>query len=643
MNMNEKEFRALYKAKQQNITASNLLKQRVLAQVVESEHTAADFSTNAYISHECEGESGYASCRPEVFVPSSRRDIFRPRRKWVIPTAACAAALALAICAPMVISGVSATISQGERGLENARYTATSPEGTGATDGVGTSVGASQADHSLFNVCAYASSLDSFIPAEDGIIRFSLDMNLDRQTGQTNDWYPGAVFVLDGEGIERIQATLSSGELCRYTFEDLTRSEDQEKMTEILGWKPTSRGFGEYYGSFDYVEVMPASPDLDKLDPGYQFKTRLIKRYGSTVDIAINPDKPTILGMWFDASDYPLTPDGSVDLAALEGETLTITAQFADGSTQTQVIELHKGTFKQESLDYLSETAEDVVPAGAPLTEVDGTYVDEEGNVVDEEATVTTLYGEIISTTNEPHPYPLDNANEHANAVVAVDQSSFEAWLDRGPYISLSGLPNEEQFAPSGVLVSSLYSTEDEEGNVAAIPVEISSVSLEFSQDLPAEMNFDTDTELAVYLGQFDYMNYILEARDGFTVDGTGKLCDGFKYGIVRATLTNPSDVQVSCSLGMPAVTFGVLDEAHNQLLLSQELFGETATALSDEDSGLRSIVLNAGESCVLTYAFVLSDEVIAAGDPVLLSTGYVDSETISETSQLTDVTFLKL
>lgn len=632
MNMNEKEFRAWYQAKQQSIAAPNSLKQKVLAQAVQQSATSE--ATYRQGTVESDNHSAYDSCQPEVCIPTTRRDLFRVKRHWAVPAAACAAALAVAICVPLAMSGVQNTFclpteEQHMLGIQNSV--------------LGGTTTAPQADQSLFNVCAYASSLDSFIPAEDGIIRFSLDMNLDRQTGQTNDWYPGAVFVLEGEGIERVQATLSNGELCRYTFEDLTRSEDQEKMTEILGWKPTSRGFGEYYGSFDNVEVLPASPDLDKLDPNYQFKTRLIKRYGSTVDIEINPDEPTILGMWFDASSFPLTSDGSVDLAALEGETLTITAQFADGSTQTQVIELHKGTFKQESIDYLSETAEDAVPTGAPLSEVDGHYVDEAGNVVDEEATVTTLYGEIISTTNEPHPYPLDHANEHANAVVAVDQSEFEAWLDRGQYQTLNGLPVEEQFAASGVVSSSLFSTEDENGEYHDIPVEIRDVSLEFSSDLPAEMNFDTDTELAAYLGQFDYMNYILQARDGFTVDENGTICDGFKYGIVRATLTNPSDTAVECSLGVPAVKLGILDEANNQLLLSQELFGNTATAAPDEGSGLRGIILNADESCTLTYAFVLPEEVIAAGDPVLLGTGFVDPEAITETSQLTDVQFLKL
>lgn len=633
MNMNEKEFRAWYQAKQQNIATPNSLKQKVLAQAVQQSATSE--ATYRQGTVESDNHGIYDSCQPEVCIPSTRRDLFRGKRHWVVPAAACAAALAVAICAPMVVSGMSGTSGQDGKNQATASYMAASPTDHAATT--------PQADHSLFNVCAYASSLDSFIPAEDGIIRFSLDMNLDRQTGQTNDWYPGAVFVLEGEGIERVQATLSNGELCRYTFEDLTRSEDQEKMTEILGWKPTSRGFGEYYGSFDNVEVLPASPDLDKLDPNYQFKTRLIKRYGSTVDIEINPDEPTILGMWFDASNFPLMSDGSVDLAALEGETLTITAQFADGSAQTQVIELHKGTFKQESIDYLSETAEDAVPTGAPLSEVDGHYVDEAGNVVDEEATVTTLYGEIISTTNEPHPCPLDHANEHANAVVAVDQSEFEAWLDRGQYQTLNGLPVEEQFAASGVVSSSLFSTEDENGEYHDIPVEIRDVSLEFSSDLPAEMNFDTDTELAAYLGQFDYMNYILQARDGFTVDENGTICGGFKYGIVRATLTNPSDTAVECSLGVPAVKLGILDEANNQLLLSQELFGNTATAAPDGGSGLRGIILNAGESCTLTYAFVLPDEAIAAGNPVLLGTGFVDLEAITETSQLTDVQFLKL
>lgn len=631
MNMNEKEFRAWYKAKQHTISASDALKHKVLAQAAQ-QSTEAETSCSQQATYESERPSVGDSCQPKVFVPSTRRDLFRPKRRWAVPAAACAAALAVAICAPLAVSNVQSTFCMPGQDQGVSVHPS-------SLDGTDVAEGAPQAGHSLFNVCAYASSLDSFIPAEDGLVRFSLDMNLDRQLGQTNDWYPGAVFVLDGEGIERIQATLSNGELCRYTFEDLIRSEDQEKITELLGWKPTSRGFGEYYSSFDYVEVIAGSPDLDKLDPNYEFKTRLIKRYGSTVDIEINPDEPFILGMWFDAGNFPLTSDGAVDLAALEGETLTVTAQFADGSSQTQVIKLHKGTFKQESLDYLSDTAEDAVPTGAPLSEVEGQYVDEAGNVVEEEATVTTLYGEIISTTNEPHPYSLENANDHANAVVAVDQSAFEDWLKRDLCLGLTGLPGEGQLVEGAVLPSTLLSSTSDE--LEFIPVEVSEVSVELSQDLPEEINFENDTELASYLGNFEYMNYILQARDGFTVDEAGRLCDGFSYAVVRATITNGTDTQASYSRYTPALTLGMQDEASNGLLVARELFGSTflTDSLAEDPD---SVVLEPGQSCQVVYAFVLPNEVTSNEDYIVLGVEGV-SEDITETSQLADVKFLKL
>lgn len=652
MTMNEKEFRALYKAKQQKISTSDSLKDAVLAQAAqENRDFSAETNTTYDTLEEPHISSGYAYGQPQVSIPSTRRDIFRAKRSWFIPAAACAAvALTAVLCAPMALNILQEPLSSQAQNLGDASYSTTSTQ----------KAAPSQSANPLFNVCAYATPLDSFVPAEDGRIYFSKDASMSLQAAATNDWYPGFVFALDGEGIERIQATLSTGELCRYTFEDLKWGQDQEKITELLSWKPTARGFGEYYSSLDYVGAVPVTPELDRTDPNFTIQSRLVKRYGSTIDIDMTATDSFIMGMWFDASNYPLAPDGSVDIAALDGETLTLTAQFADGSSQTQVVELHKGTFKLQALDYNSSTAEDAIPAGEPLAEVDGQYVDEAGTVVDEYDTVTTLYGEIVSTTNEPHPYSLENANEHANAVVAVDQSEFEQWLKRDAFLALAGLPADDQFAEDGTLASSLLSQDDGAGELAFLPVEISEVSLEFSQSLPEEMDFATETELAGYLGNFDYMNYILGARDGFTVDEAGTLSNGFSYGIVRATVTNATDVQTTYSPYSPALALGVLDEVNQQLLVARELFGTTASAALASDYG-RIITLDPGQSCTVTYAYVLPQELAEAGQVVVLAgketpeiqeriaaeqpvmiAGELDP-VIAETSQLTNVQFLKL
>ncbi|NHM14682.1 hypothetical protein [Xiamenia xianingshaonis] len=596
--MNEKEFARRYAAAQEQVTASDDLKKRTLAAAEAEGGTTRQKGSKQPTPEAAAGVIAGQQAHPEN--PAAAAPTVRARRGWQRPAVAgVAAALLAAACAPLVLGGLSGTSP-----AEPAGSTA----GNGpASIAAGTDPSQASAADSLFSVQAYAASLDSFIPSDDGLIRFPIDSSLGFSSQSANDWYPGFVFSIEGDGIERIQATLSDGELCSYAFEELTMADDREKLAELAGWKPYARGMGTYYRDYDWVGGVRPADDGAKDDPERVFLTRLIKRLGSTVDMPVSPDEPLMLGMWFDASDYPTDASGRIDTAALDGQTLTITAQYADGACQTQVIDLHKGTFLGDWSNFDPRSACDIVPIGAPLSEEEALACS---------SPVTTVYGTVASVTNEPHPYALDRANEHADAVVPVDQSELEANLERSPYVTCEGVPAGRQLAEDGRLSATVLSLDEHGSGPSESVVTLDSISGETSRELPAEMDFATDTELSSYLGQFDQMNYVLQARDGFTVSEEGTLDDAHVYQIVRMTATNESSRPVeflTAELGVP----GIVDENGQQTRFAVECFGAATDGESAFGDGGMSLKLQPGESRHVTLAYVLPRELAESGEAV--------------------------
>ncbi len=598
--MHEKEFARRYAAAQEKVTASDDLKKRTLAAAEAEGKTARQAASKQPTS---EAAAGVVAGHPAHQEAPAAAPTVRARRGWQRPAVAGVAAALLAVaCAPLVLGGLSGTDSAEPAG-------STTENGSASIEAEAGPSQASAAD-SLFSVQAYAASLDSFIPSDDGLIRFPIDSSLGFSSQSANDWYPGFVFSVEGDGIERIQATLSDGELCSYAFEELTLANDREKLAELAGWKPYARGMGTYYRDYDWVGGVRPSDGGAKDDPDRVFSTRLIKRLGSTIDMPVSPDEPLMLGMWFDASDYPTDASGRIDTAALDGQTLTITAQYADGACQTQIIDLRKGTFLGDWSNFDPRSACDIVPIGPPLSEEEALACS---------SPVTTVYGTVASVTNEPHPYALDRANEHADAVVPVDQSELEAALERSPYVTCEGVPAGRQLAEDGQLSATVLSLDEQGGSPSESVVKLSSVSGETSRELPAEINFATDTELSAYLGQLDQMNYVLRARDGFSVSEEGTLDDGHVYQIVRMTAKNEGSKPVeflTAELGVP----GIVDENSQQTRFAVECFGAATDGESAFDNGGMSLRLQPGESRHVTLAYVLPRETAESGEAVFAS-----------------------
>ena len=116
-----------------------------------------------------------------------------------------------------------------------------------------------------------------------------------------------------------------------------------------------------------------------------------------------------------------------------EGQTITVTAYFEDGSCATQTIELHTADFKATMNDPMAfygygsiEVYPEIVDRSM-LPNVLGDGVDEGAPFC-----LHSLYGVIVDENDGPHPYSLDNANEWLDAAVPYTFERRETFTSMG-------------------------------------------------------------------------------------------------------------------------------------------------------------------------------------------------------------------
>lgn len=230
--MNEKEFFEKYQKRQKNITVSKEVKRRVLAT-----HEGTIKRTN--------------DMQTRKSVGGTRKT---PRHRWCIAAAACVLATAL-------VFGLLPTINGG---------------GDGETSEI-----------PGFTIRAYATEADTFIESDsDGNIYFNRDGTAGFLADDYSNagFFTGCLFRVEGEGIVRIQANISTGELYRLTYNEFVKSDDPNRWDEALNWKQTKRGSGTYYSAYDYVAPMWSGTPENRNDPDKTVQVRLSKRLGATID-----------------------------------------------------------------------------------------------------------------------------------------------------------------------------------------------------------------------------------------------------------------------------------------------------------------------------------------------------------------------
>ena len=296
-------------------------------------------------------------------------------------------------------------------------------------------------DNFAFQVKAYGAVDDALLPSgSNGVVYFNCETETQRLLPLDPDdpdryanegFYTGCVFNVKGEGIVRVQANVSKGELYRVTSKAYSRLDDPVLAAEANSWKPTKIGQGELLGKYDYVAGVlfyggiyedGENVGKDRNDPSHTAKVNLYQRLGATVDTDAmdDPEENTedyAFGLWtnepFDATfpdpafDYDYDPDANINAAldTLDGTQLTVTVTFDDGTCATQVIDLHAADFKANVITVAANGMNTVLELVPEIMESPAQTDSEKAAAIERGiASIHTLYGLVSEQNDDPFP-----------------------------------------------------------------------------------------------------------------------------------------------------------------------------------------------------------------------------------------------
>ncbi len=448
----------------------------------------------------------------------------------------------------------------------------------------------------------------------DGVVPFSLDGSTafqgwgSEQARNALGCFSGLQFTLEGEGISRIQATISRGELYQITTEtyDRTTEEGAAILREAASWKPSVRGTGGYLSDYDMVSVHIEPSDLDKTDPQQKEQLRLIKRIGATVDMPYE-DEPLTFGFWFD--DITYISNGLPDFDSLDGTELTITAVYTDGTCRTQAMTLHDGWFTTRPTDNAQ---------GADSVMAEGPFPDKPKNSIDQPPyynPVHTLYGEVTSVTDQPHPYSLENANIRADEA-PVPYAIEDELPSHGSTATAEGTPSDERIhAADDTILASEWTWEtdiDGKGDWVALPW--NGFTAYATDQLTPFIPIYEGREVIAFGGNIDYLNRCRLKTNGWSLTKDGYLNDGNSFVMMHAEITNDRDE--SLKIGTEQVgALCTIDRTTNTTTFA------TAGVFAAKDNKGRlwsrdtQLWIEPGETVRLEVVFIADDQVAEADD----------------------------
>lgn len=526
--MNEHDFKERYAALQERISPSPELDRKTAAQA-------------------CAAHEGAGRRKPTPRTASGSL------RRWAVPAAACLAAAAI------VAGGIP---------LVTAVFDQDEPAGIAMSDA---------AAASGFSVRAWAADGSSMLAlGQDGTVVFDRDMGyrfLGGDDYKTSGFFTGCLFHVEGEGIARVQANLSSGALYRVTFEDVPTDPDDPRIGELSSWKPTARGTGEYYGGYDFIGG--AMKDGES-------KTSLAKLMGATIDVAASDDPgiadgTTSFGLWTNEGEIPEDvmndPQSSV-LDRFDGQTLTVTVTFDDGRTSTQTIELRAANFETEMVDGTPRLTTRIAADDAEAPNA-----------------ARSLYGTVVKAGDGPFPFPLDNANDRADEVLpastigrAEETHPVSTWSNGEAHdATLANTAIRDAGEMATIQLRPPYEQGDDERELVVGPVSVARAATPPSGKTPDEF---TETVYG-WLGNLGYFNKCTQERYGYAFNDDGTLTDqGFCYLEATLTVTNPGAESVELN-SRDMGSFGLASEEGRLLAIDTSYFTLDMTVSGDAETDL--------------------------------------------------------
>lgn len=263
-----------------------------------------------------------------------------------------------------------------------------------------------------FAINAYGASGNSLLAmGEDGRILFEADILFrvppdDRYAAE--GVYTGCMFRIEGADIVRVQAHIDKGELYRYTYDEFTSGTSPDRWAEALEWNTTLIGEGAFFGAYDLVQPI-SSPTEGEQPDGESVGVKCYQRLGSTIDLPITDEAGSRLsdycfGLWTNEDAGVVT--GYQDyIDTLDGATLTITIEKADGTHATKSIELTAADVKAK----LVPSESGGTPELELIPQIVDPFEDDAQETLDKRnegfTWIHTLYGTVVEETCEPFPF----------------------------------------------------------------------------------------------------------------------------------------------------------------------------------------------------------------------------------------------
>ena len=388
-------------------------------------------------------------------------------------------------------------------------------------------------------------------------------------------------------------------------------------MGELPSWKPTSRGAGACYGGYDFVGS--AMRDGES-------KLSLAKLMGATIDVSADDDPgiadgTTSFGLWTNEGEVPedvFNDSQSPVIDLFDGQTLTVTVTFEDGSTSTQAIELHVANFETEMVD------------GAPRLTPRLAADDAEAST-----SAKSLYGTVVEAGNGPFPFPLDDANDRADEVLpaSIIERQDDTWRATvevdGAHVDAT-LPENALTAADGEIPFDFgYENPDYSYTNAESPqrltaqLAMSSPSLSLSDTLPGGKTLgDCLFVIGGWLGNARYLDKCSREVWGYGYNDDGTLTSNdYRYASTTVTVRNLGDTAVPV---WTSVLYefalrnddGTLDVVRTGYDLDFEASGDTLPSDNPQH-----VVIAPGGTVQLTMVRVLPTYVLESDNLVLVPT----------------------
>lgn len=397
-----------------------------------------------------------------------------------------------------------------------------------------------------FAITAYGASGNTLLAmGDDGRILFEADILFrvppaDRYAEE--GVYTGCMFRIEGSDIVRVRAHIDKGELYRYTNEEFSTSDDPDRWAEAQAWNTTLIGQGEHYAQYDLVQPVNEMSFDGEVPTVETVGVKCYQRLGSTIDLPVSDTDGSRLsdycfGLWTNEDSGVVT--GYQDyIDTLDGATLTVTIEKADGSHATRSITLTAADVKAKLVHSKNETT----PGIELIPQIVDPFAEDVQQKLDNRQAgftwIHTLYGTVEEENCNPFPFgdetpanldrPLTEPAPERSSEDAPEQTDENVTPEDTWVVSKNPLRPGEimdvRFPQNAV-------TNAASGSAAGL---LTCTNAKVSEQLPEGVTVD---DLALPMWDDSYFE-----RSGFTIAEDGTLSEGFAYATIDVTVKNTSE-----------------------------------------------------------------------------------------------------